>query len=142
MRVPSGIGSGALAGRAWSRVERWSWVEIGESVDQWLTLVQGSGSPATSADAFGGGRGLSITGLYPNPARDEVTCLLSSNRSGAVELTLYDVSGRKVREATRARADAGTSQQRLSVRGLPAGIYLVRASQGDRQAAAKLFVMR
>ena len=58
--------------------------------------------------------------LFPNPAQDAVT-LTSSTYAGPVRVQVYDLHGRLVREA-QLEAVPG----RLSVSGLPAGLYHLR----------------
>ena len=121
--------------------ELWSWQDIGQSVDQWIVLEQGTGSPVTSVDAPLYPGGLAIEGLYPNPARETATCILRSLAPGAARVSLYDVAGRKIREAATPVSPAGPTPLQISVTDLPAGIYFLRAAQGQAQASAKLFVL-
>ena len=124
-------------------LEYWFWEDIGEAVDQWLTLVQGEGTPATAVDLGGTiGGALAIDGIFPNPAARRATCVLSSRREGRAELALYDVAGRRLRDlATRLDA-GGAARVDLDVADLPAGLYLLRGRQGGETATAKLFVLR
>lgn len=59
--------------------------------------------------------------LYPNPAHDRTTLRLPA---GAVAVQLFDAMGREVR---RYAAPGGTAETVLDLRGLPAGVYVVRA---------------
>lgn len=61
--------------------------------------------------------------LYPNPAYDRVSVLLTG--SGRLELILYDVSGRILLKQYVADGDV------IDLSGLPAGYYLYRASDKD-----------
>ncbi|GAB3745109.1 hypothetical protein GCM10027594_23730 [Hymenobacter agri] len=67
--------------------------------------------------------------LYPNPAHGWATLRLTA--AGAGPIQLFDLLGREVR-----RYNAGsstTSDVRLDLHGIPAGIYVVRAGTASRQ---------
>ena len=75
------------------------------------------------------GIGLSIA-AYPNPFEDRLTIDLESSavRAAAdIEVELFDLLGRRVREA---RFAAGAAQVELSTDGLPSGTYFVRVRDG------------
>ncbi|MDO7849107.1 T9SS type A sorting domain-containing protein [Hymenobacter sp. M29] len=66
--------------------------------------------------------------LYPNPAHGRTTLRLPVAGTGPVQL--FDAMGREVR---RYAAPAGTLEAPLDLRGLPAGVYIVRAGLSSRQ---------
>ena len=76
--------------------------------------------------------GLTLSfGLYPNPAHDQVTVELPR----AAQVEVLDLSGRRIRMAA---IPAG--RQSLSLRGLAAGLYLIRATAADGSTATRRFI--
>ncbi len=65
---------------------------------------------------------------YPNPATGAATVVLTLPREAEVRLTVYDVLGRRVASLAEGRFEAGTHRVRFGGRGLPSGLYLVRAT--------------
>lgn len=68
-------------------------------------------------------------GVWPNPAHDALTVEVNLPVAAPLTLTLLDALGRPVLTRTTAAA-AGTARERLEVRGLSAGLYLLRAQAG------------
>ena len=65
--------------------------------------------------------------LYPNPAHDQAT--VRTLAGPAESLRLSDVLGREVRRYT---VPAGATEVHLDLRGLPAGMYVLRGNAGSR----------
>lgn len=83
----------------------------------------------------------------PNPFRGEVTLTLALSKSGPVEVSVYDVSGREVRRISNPNAGAGLL--RLTWDGLdqqgetvPPGIYLARLSHAGITHTRRMFRVR
>ena len=74
--------------------------------------------------------------VYPNPATDQLRVQLPAG-SQAGQLSLVDGLGRVVR---RQPLPAGTRQAEVAVRGLPAGLYLLRVRQGPQVQTQKVLV--
>ncbi|OON66795.1 T9SS type A sorting domain-containing protein [Hymenobacter sp. CRA2] len=74
--------------------------------------------------------------VYPNPAREAVT--LQAPAAGRVAVTLLDAAGRVVRQQTLMATADGRVALKLS--GLGKGLYLYRATQGERTASGRLLV--
>ena len=66
--------------------------------------------------------------LFPNPAHDAATVRRPSG--GATTLMLTDAMGREVR---RYPVPAGSAETALDLRGLPAGLYLLREGTGSQK---------
>jgi hypothetical protein len=78
--------------------------------------------------------GLRIEAVYPQPMRTDgvLTVEVSAGSGqGFLEITLYDMLGRPVRELWRGAMDTGRRQLRLSPGALPAGSYLLLVRGGD-----------
>ena len=84
---------------------------------------------------------LAIRALFPNPARDELRVSLDLAGDAPIEVVLVDVRGRVVLRKT-IRGEAGRAVVVLPTRGLPAGVYGVRAAQGALTAHARATVLR
>jgi hypothetical protein len=84
---------------------------------------------------------LAIRSLFPNPARDELRVSLDLAGDAPLEVVLVDVRGRVVLRRT-IRGEEGRATVVLYTRGLPAGVYGVRAAQGAATAHARATVLR
>jgi hypothetical protein len=96
--------------------------------------------PIVAAGVGDAGRspsGLALDGV-PNPLRGSVDFGVSLPRSGAVDVALFDVAGRRVRPIYSGAATAGRQRLRLDAGGLSAGLYLLRATQGDEVVTRRL----
>ena len=65
-----------------------------------------------------------VLSLYPNPAATATTVDLTEMEAGTYSVSLFDVTGRLVLNATQ----AGGTQQSLDVQSLPVGTYLLRVT--------------
>lgn len=83
------------------------------------------GTSGTSAPGF------SVMPLQcsPNPAVDYTSLSLENEQKGAVEITLWDQSGRRLSTFNTEKTEAGF-QFRLDLKNLPAGIYRVQCRFG------------
>ncbi len=85
--------------------------------------------------------------LHPNPFREETTIRYAVQRSGPVEIGMYDLSGEKIRTLVHGfKSDGvheitweGTNEQGTSVQD---GIYLCRFTSGPTITATKIIVLR
>ena len=79
---------------------------------------------------------------FPNPASGDLGVEVAMEAPGALTVELFDVLGRRV--ATLHDGEAGAGRQRLSVdvRGVPAGVYVVRAASGGRTQTVRVTVTR
>ena len=78
-----------------------------------------------------------IVRLYPNPCSDELNISLSSPDRTAVEIYMYDISGRcilseEISDITESEADI-----RLNVSGLSSGIYTIKVVNVDGEVSSK-----
>jgi hypothetical protein len=72
--------------------------------------------------------------VFPNPARDLITIELEND--GVAVIEILDMNGRMVKGL---RSNFGQRQQ-MSVQGLPTGMYVVRARQGDKLYTQQIVV--
>ncbi|THH39972.1 T9SS type A sorting domain-containing protein [Neolewinella litorea] len=78
--------------------------------------------------------------LYPNPAVNHLTLELTSGYSGAVDLTVFDLNGRRVRHRV-LQKDGEFLTAKLALRSLPAGMYRLRVVEGTHSTTAS-FIRR
>ncbi len=83
----------------------------------------------------------------PNPLDTRTQIAFSLGRAGKVDLSVYDVSGRRLARLAGGRFDAGVhrlSWQGLDDRGrrLPRGVYLLRLEAGEARLSQKVLIMR
>ncbi len=89
-----------------------------------------------------GPRGTDLSlALAPNPGRNASTLTLSLSDAGTVRVAAYDALGREV-----AVLHDGPASEALTLRvdtsGWPVGLYVVRASAGERASSSRLVVAR
>lgn len=80
---------------------------------------------------------LGVVTVSPNPARTQLTVLLSQPPRAGTELTLTDATGRIL-----SRLAVNSQQTSLSVAGWPAGVYVVRISQGRDSQTSRVLLTR
>ncbi len=81
-----------------------------------------------------------VASIFPNPTVDRLTLELTSAHTGAVDLIIYDMNGRRVRQEQFLK-DGTESSTELSVGTLPSGMYQLRVIEGDR-ATTQSFMRR
>lgn len=89
-----------------------------------------------------GTRPLALRALGPNPVRNRIRLTLESDRSRGLELSMFDVAGRRVWSGHE-RVRAGTSTLTLDgPSSLPSGIYFVRVRDGNLSVGRKVLILR
>ena len=82
---------------------------------------------------------LSVT---PNIANHNVTLDYTIPQKTHTELSVYDISGRKIVTLIKGKRDAGTHRAILNTDGLTQGIYFVRLTGGKSEAVRKLIILQ
>jgi hypothetical protein len=75
---------------------------------------------------------------YPNPATNAVNIQFSTPLSGPSSLRVYDTQGRLVHSSLGLR----TSPFRLDLRSMPAGVYYLRLTSGDKTVSRRVAIVR
>jgi flagellar hook assembly protein FlgD len=105
---------------------------------------QPAATPAISVEA--GPAKTELAGVYPNPVRSEASVVFSLSHEGAVDLSVYDVRGARVRTLRNGAFPAG----RYTVswdgrddagRRLGGGMYFVRLSAAGYARTMKTAIM-
>jgi hypothetical protein len=76
-----------------------------------------------------------------NPVSSELMLRISLERSGPVEVFIYDIAGRAVLKALEGDLSAGVHSLAVPVH-LPGGIYFCRLRSGSDIASEKLVILR
>jgi hypothetical protein len=78
---------------------------------------------------------------FPNPAGDEIQLLINMPDENHCQIVLLDLMGRQLFELHSGFLPKGSQQISLTrPQGLPAGLYLLKATAGQRQAQHKLIL--
>ncbi len=85
---------------------------------------------------------LALLGTTTNPGRGISTVSFSVPKSMNVDLALYDLSGRKVKEIFSGRANAGLHRVSFNTGSLANGIYFVKMEAGNFRDVAKVLVVK
>jgi sugar lactone lactonase YvrE len=125
-------------------------VVVVEPSDQTGSIADGvlAVSEAFSIDALvdvndHGPAQLALRGITPNPAQNELHVSFSLSDSRAATLALFDVSGRQL--STRRVDGLGAGWHTVELGGrssLPAGLYVIRLTQGGRSLTTRAAVVR
>jgi flagellar hook assembly protein FlgD len=84
---------------------------------------------------------------YPNPFNPSTTISFSLPARGKVTLTVYDITGRKVRELISGQVNAGMHSvvwegKDERGKGVSSGVYLSRLESDDKVITRKMLLMR
>jgi len=105
-----------------------------------LTLVVEADTPAEPGPGAESGVRLAVS---PNPITTTATAMLTlASPASDVTVTVHDVLGREVRIIGRRPLPAGDTALALDARGLPAGVYVVRALVDGAAVAQRITVLR
>lgn len=63
--------------------------------------------------------------LYPNPANDETIISYNLKRTSIIDISLYDLSGKKIKNIISRKEKAGKQQQTINTTILSNGMYLI-----------------
>lgn len=95
-----------------------------------------------SADWRAPGEPLALAAPYPCPASDGVTVGFNLTVSGAVDVAVYDLAGRRVATLVSDDLAAGRHELTWDVQDIPAGVYLLRLTTGEGALTRRLVVAR
>ncbi|MBU0691378.1 T9SS type A sorting domain-containing protein [bacterium] len=80
--------------------------------------------------------------VWPNPFNSITTIAFSLPVCNNVEISLYDINGRYVKNIAQERMTAGEHALRVDAIGLPSGVYFVKAQAGDIAAVKKVVLIK
>jgi hypothetical protein len=82
-----------------------------------------------------------LNGNHPNPFNPSTTIRFTLTEACFAELSVYDVTGRKVRTLLSATLEAGVHEVPWQADGLASGIYWARLKAGDRTSTRKMVLL-
>jgi hypothetical protein len=85
---------------------------------------------------------LALQPPIPNPVRRQATLRFETPKPMRVQVTVYDLLGRKMAMLVDGRLNAGRHTEQLSAASLAPGVYFVRLRAGDRSRTRKLTIVR
>ncbi len=80
--------------------------------------------------------------VYPNPTRKECNIRYTLSNNCSMNLSLYDVTGRLIKNIINDTQNAGVYHTKCSMTDLPQGIYFVRLSTDDYSAIKKAILIK
>ena len=109
----------------------------GESPDVFFARFDPAREPAGPIAV----RGVSLSGLHPNPSRGGVDVSYAATPGLPARLELWDVAGRRVQEQAIETPTASGALRFEPRSGLPAGVYLLRMVQGLTSTSVRLAIV-
>ena len=85
---------------------------------------------------------VSLVQNYPNPFNPSTTLAYTLNRSGQVELSVYDLTGRVVSVLVNGVQPIGKHEVRFNASGLPTGTYIYRLRTGTETLTRTMTLIR
>ena len=85
---------------------------------------------------------ISISPPYPNPFNLSTSFTISLNSAGRVDLTLYDILGRRTMDIYQGYIPAGVTSFDCPAEDLASGVYFLRAHSGDASAMRKIVIIK
>ncbi|MCX6641413.1 MAG: SBBP repeat-containing protein [bacterium] len=79
---------------------------------------------------------------YPNPFNPTTTISYTLPTAGLVNLSIYDVAGKRVAELVNGRRDAGVQQVTFDGSALATGVYFCRLQAGDYSGVQKMALVK
>jgi hypothetical protein len=99
--------------------------------------------PARASDRGGIERErFGFLGTSPVPFTEAVDIVFETDRKGPVDLSAFDVTGRKVGTVFRGTVEPGRTEMRWTPDGMPCGIYFCRLSSEGRTRVRKVLKLR
>jgi aminopeptidase N len=88
-------------------------------------------------------KALSETALlsnYPNPASAETTISFQLEKAGQVEIELFDITGKRIKEISNGFMNNGSHRLSMDVQGLNPGIYFYNLTSNGESVTGKMVV--
>ena len=97
---------------------------------------------ATPGSVFGLTTDFSLSQNYPNPFNPETTIQFNIPTAGYVELTVFDLTGRKVATLVDGYRSAGPGEVTWNATSYSAGVYVYRLTAGTNSINGKMIYMK
>jgi hypothetical protein len=79
---------------------------------------------------------------YPNPFNPRTTIVYKLTTNDEVDLSIYDISGKKVVTLVKGHLNAGVYETVWNAAGFPSGIYFARLSCGEKSVSIKMVLLK
>jgi len=79
---------------------------------------------------------------YPNPFNPTTTIKFGLNRQSMVNITIYDITGRKVEELLNANINAGTHEVKWNASVYSSGVYFYTVTTADYRETRKMLLVK
>jgi hypothetical protein len=83
-----------------------------------------------------------LSGAYPNPFNNRTTVKYGLPEAGLVDMTIFDLSGRKMMELVNGEQSAGTHELDVNCTDLTSGIYILSLNVGRKSFSQKLVMVK
>jgi len=83
-----------------------------------------------------------ITSVSPNPFNPTTAISFQLSADSFVNLTVYDIAGRKVAELANGQQEAGVHRLTFDGSNLSTGVYLARIQVGDQEQVARMMLVK
>jgi hypothetical protein len=80
--------------------------------------------------------------VYPNPARTRCSIVYNLVTDSEVNIAVFDVTGRLVREITNGRQNAGSYKKAIELSGLAQGVYFIKIESQSASAVEKVTLIK
>jgi hypothetical protein len=142
--------SGALPSTAERWLDRTAYDASGKGLKPlvyWLEVTESDGTtsrfgPTEAVRVELEGRVLSLSDPYPSPATEIVSVAFTLPADGRVELSVYDLAGRRVARLVEGELTAGRHEVSWDCAEVPSGIYLYRLTTDSGSLTKRLAVSR
>jgi hypothetical protein len=134
-KVPADTSSNALV-RVRSKAEPTRY----DDSDQPFSIVFNPSS--VSFEASTGGATLSLMGNFPNPFATETELRWMQSFAGSIMLSIYDNTGRLVRQVSLGRLEAGVQSVDIPAGALGSGVYFYELRNGAAAARGVMMIAR
>jgi len=83
---------------------------------------------------------MAIAGLkvYPNPAGNNLTVSFTAMQAGHMAITLYSISGKKVKTVDYGMLSPSTQKLMVPLKGIAPGVYFLRMQVGNKVLTKKV----
>ncbi|MCX7020983.1 MAG: T9SS type A sorting domain-containing protein, partial [bacterium] len=125
---------------------RLNWLDRSEGGRYWLEILRADGGRLrvgpVEAERLGDGPAMDLSLPYPSPARDAATFSFTLSEAGPVELTVFDLAGRRVATPVNENLTGGRHEATWDCASAPSGVYLYRLVTESGSLTRRLVVSR
>lgn len=104
--------------------------------------LQNAINTALSSTDIGETTGVMPLNIFPNPSSATATVRYALTQSSDINISLFDLQGKLIKELYSGRNDAGNNEFSFSTNEYPANTYLLKISDGDRVSVENLTIGR